>query len=163
MESNTENIFFYGQSTFVARSINLTDKTQNKKWKISSCELTQLTRLRKEDLKHGIQKVKEERNWKSRLGSWWESEPSRSVSLVWVRVVHWKKIYFSLYTYFWKERILKLKYSEKVGFGQGKCVLFMFRFGAVDIFKKRNMLSNYIAQKKIYEIHLLQHGWYFNT
>ena len=36
MESNTESIFFYGQSTFVARSINLTDKTQNKKWKISN-------------------------------------------------------------------------------------------------------------------------------
>ena len=95
-----------------------------------------------------IQKVKEERNWKSRLGSWWESESSRSVSLVWVRVVCWKKIYFSLYIYFWKERILKLKYSEKVGLGQGKCVLFMFRFGTVDIFKKRNMFSNYIAQKK---------------
>ena len=34
-----------------------------------------------------------------------------------------------------------------MGLGKGKCVLFMFRFGAVDIFKKRNMSSNYIGQK----------------
>lgn len=62
MGSNTESIFFYGQSTFAVRLINLTDKTQKKKWKISSCELIQLTKLRGEDLKYSIQEVNQERN-----------------------------------------------------------------------------------------------------
>ena len=35
-----------------------------------------------------------------------------------------------------------------MGLGKGKSVLFMFRFEAVDIIKKRNMSSNYIGQEK---------------
>lgn len=124
MGSNTESIFFYGQSTFAVRLINLTDKTQKKKWKISSCELIQLTKLRGEDLKYSIQEVNQERNWK--FLQFLLSSVSFSKDLLADRNMSFPNQFF------------KLKDSEKVGLGKEKCVLFIFRFGAVDnVFTKR--------------------------
>lgn len=57
-------------------------KPRKEKWKISSWELIQAARLRAEDLKYSIQRVKKERNGRQRPAGQWDAEPSHAWSLV---------------------------------------------------------------------------------